>query len=106
MATPEAHTPLTGKENFEMTRRSVVEDMLPPELLEVRKGLFTQLNQVQKDIDLVNDVLLGYGYTELILDDLAGQAYDAANDGTVGAKEHPEDSKWAGINPRIVPSNN
>lgn len=89
---------LTPPENSALLQRqSIIEAMLPPELLEVRKGLFLQLNNVERDIKIINDVLDGYGYTEAIIESTTG-IYDA-NDGTQGSPEHPEDSQW---NPAII----
>lgn len=82
----------TNNEAYLMSRRSVVEAMLPPELMAVRKGILERLNREQSDLDMVNDVLNGYGYTEAIIESTAG-VYDA-QDGTTGAVEHPEDNQF------------
>jgi len=88
--------PSIEKETYLMSRRSLVEKMLPPELLTVREGILARLNKEYEDLAMVNDVLTGYGYTETIIDEIT--ANDAgvhdADDGTKGAVEHPEDSKW------------
>jgi len=77
-----------------VSRRATVEKMLPPELLEVRKGILERLNNEQDDLDMINDVLNGYGYTEAIIEQTTG-VYDA-KDETLGSPEHPEDNKWDG----------
>jgi len=82
---------LNSTEAYLTSRRAVIEAMLPAELLEVRNGILERLNKEQADLDLVNDVLNGYGYTEAIIEQTTG-VYDA-NDGTQGAEER-EDSKW------------
>jgi len=85
---PELQVP--SNEHYLLTRRAVIEKMLPPELLEVRQGILDRLNREQADLELVNDVLNGYGYTEAIIENTAG-VYDG-NDGTKGAEERPDDS--------------
>lgn len=57
-------------ERYLISRRNVVEAMLPPELLEVRRGILDRLHREQTDLDMVNDVLQGYGYTEQIIEEL------------------------------------
>lgn len=89
---------LSESVDYLISRRAVVEKMLPPELLVVREGILDRLNREQADLDMINDVLNGYGYTEAIIESTAG-VYDG-NDGTKGAAEHPEDSTW---NPNIIP---
>ena len=84
---------VTSSEHL-ISRRAVVEQMLPAELLVVRKGILDRLNREQSDLDMVNQVLNGYGYTEAIIESTAG-VYDA-NDGTPGAIEHPEDDRFIG----------
>jgi len=91
--------PSIENEAYLVSRRSVVEKMLPPELLVVREGILKRLNQEYEDLAMVNDVLTGYGYTETIVDEITSKPAGVhdANDGTIGAVERPTDSVWPKI---------
>ena len=83
-------------ETYLVSKRSLVEKMLPPELLTVREGILDRLNKEYEDLAMVNSVLDGYGYTEPIIDEITfdhSGVYDA-NDGTPPTREHSEDDKW------------
>lgn len=72
-----------------MSRREILEGQDPAVLIALRGEMLNRLSDLEKEIHLVNDVLGGMGADP-------GAAYDA-NDGTAGAKEHPEDNLWPGI---------
>lgn len=87
-----------------MSRRDMLELQDPMELLRLRDQMLDTLSNLEHEIHLVNDVLSGLGVeTEEALahflpEDMARLVlqhgfYDA-DDGTVGAVEHPEDDKW------------
>lgn len=73
-----------------MSRRQMLEAQAPAVLIALKGEMLDKLSDLESDVHLINDVLLGYGL------------YDA-NDGTPGAAEHPEDDIWPD---NVIPGEN